>query len=583
MSAPAKAAGLPIGVDNQQIAEVFEEIAELLALQDANPFRIRAYRNAARTLRGEEHPLAERIAAGQALPKLPGIGHDLTEKITELARSGECQLLNRLRREVPPGLGELLQLPGIGPKRAHQLYHELGVDSLAALREAVAGGRVRRLSGFGRTLEDKLRRALASRTSGQQRYLLPQAAAQAGPLLDYLKQLPLVERALIAGSYRRRRDTVGDLDVLLQADAQDGQAMAAVLRFPAIAEVFASGATRASLGLRGGMQVDVRIVAADSFGAALQYFTGSKAHGIALRRRAQAQGCKLNEYGLFRDGNKLAGRNEADIYQALGLPPIPPELREDSGEIDAAEHNRLPRLIELDDLRGDLHCHTNASDGHDSLRQMALAAQRRGWQYLAITEHSRRLSVAHGLDTDRLLRQLDEIDRLNDELHGLTLLKGIEVEILADGSLDLPDELLARLDIVVGAVHSHYQLSRARQTARLQRAMDSPHFNILAHPCGRLLLQREPYPLDIERVIAHAKQRGCFLELNAQPQRLDLDDHCCRLAKHQGVLLSIASDAHRASDFDLLEFGIGQARRGCLEAADALNSRSLAQLRRLLR
>lgn len=573
----------PAPVDNRRIAELFEEIADLLELEDANPFRIRAYRNGARTLRGEETPLAGLVAAGIALPKLPGIGHDLGEKIAEIARSGDCQLLQRLHQEVPAGLAELLHLPGIGPKRVRQLYHELGVDSLSALQQALACDQVRQLAGFGPQLVERLRQALGSRAASEPRYLLPQAAAQARPLLDYLQGLPLVETAVVAGSYRRRRETVGDLDVLVQAQRPNERLMASLLRYPAIERVIAAGPTRASLRLRGGMQVDLRVVDGDSFGAALQYFTGSKAHGIALRRRARAQGCKLNEYGLFRDGDKLAGRSEADIYHALGLPLIPPELREDSGEIAAAERGALPRLIELSDLRGDLHCHTHASDGSNSLCEMALAAERHGWQYLAITEHSQHLRIAHGLDADRLLRQLDEIDRLNDELHTLTLLKGIEVDILVDGTLDLPAELLARLDIVVGAVHSHFQLSQAQQTARLRRAMDSPYFHILAHPTGRLLQEREPYPLDIEAVIGHAKQRGCFLELNAQPQRLDLNAEYCRQAKSQGVLLSIASDAHRTRDFDQLDFAIGQARRGWLEPADILNSRSLEQLRRLLR
>ena len=569
-------------VDNQRIAQVFEEIADLLELEAANPFRIRAYRNAARTVRSQELSFAERITSGIALPKLPGIGHDLSEKIDEIVRTGDCALLQRLQREVPAGLSELLHLPGIGPKRVRQLYQELGVDSLPSLRQVLAGGQVRQLTGFGARLIERLQHAIGAKASTERRYLLPQAAAQAEPLLDYLRGLAKVEVAVIAGSYRRRRDTVGDLDILLQADPQDSRVMASALRYPAIARVMAAGPTRASLRLYGGMQVDLRIVAAASFGAALQYFTGSKAHGIALRRRARAQGCKLNEYGLYRNAKQLAGRQEADIYQALGLPWIPPELREDTGEIAAAEHGKLPRLIEFDDLRGDLHCHTRASDGNNSLREMAMAAQQRGWQYLAITEHSRRLSIAHGLDADRLLRQLDEIDRLNDELQSLTLLKGIEVDILADGTLDMPDTLLARLDIVVGAVHSHFNLPVQQQTQRIQRAMDSRYFTILAHPTGRLLQEREGYPLDIEAIIEHARQRGCFLESNAQPQRLDLNDHYCRLAKAQGVLVSIASDAHRSSDFDLLEYGIGQARRGWLEPADVLNTRSLAQLLRLL-
>lgn len=569
--------------DNEHIAHVFEEIADLLELEDANPFRIRAYRNAARSVRGAEAQLTAQVRAGKPLPKLPGIGADLTEKIRTISLTGRCPLLELLHGEVPAGQIELLQLPHIGPRRVHQLHRELGVDSLAALQEALRSGRLAHLHGFGPRLLDQLDKALRIRSARERRHLQIDAKAQAEALLNFIHGLEGVEQVRVAGSLRRRRDTVGDLDFVVCTQGNTQQLMNALLAYPLVAEVMASGATRSSLRLGSGMQVDVRIVGRESFGSALLYLTGSKAHSIALRRRARTLGCKLNEYGVFRGAEQLAGETEEGTYQALGLPWIAPELREDNGEIAAAEDNLLPVLIETADLCGDLHCHTRAGYGRNSLREMALAAQRLGWEYLAITDHSQRLSIGHGLDAGRLARQLDEIDRLNDELDSLTLLKGCEVDILPDGKLDLHDSILARLDIVVGAVNSNLQLSAKQQTRRILRAMDSAYFTILAHPSGRLLLEREACALDMHAVIRHARQRGCFLELNAQPQRLDLDEYHCRLAKDEGVLLSISSDAHRLADFALLDFGIGQARRGWLERADVLNTRSLTQLRELLR
>lgn len=569
--------------DNGRIAELFEEIADLLELEDANPFRIRAYRNAARSIRGAQLTLAKQVAAGLPLPRLIGVGQDLAEKIRSISLTGSCPLLELLRGEVPAGQTELLQLPFIGPKRVQLLHQALGVDSPADLQEALRGGRLTHLRGFGPRVCEQLAKALKARTGAERRYLQADVQAQAIPLLGFIQRLPGVEAVQIAGSLRRRRDTVGDLDIVVCVGDDAEAIMRALLAYPQIGEVMASGATRSSLRLSSGLQVDVRMVGRESFGAALQYLTGSKAHSIALRRRAQARGLKLNEYGVFRGTKRLAGDTEQSVYQALGLAWITPELRENSGEIAAAEQGRLPVLIEAADLRGDLHCHTNASDGSNSLRDMALAAQSLGWEYLAITDHSQHLRIARGLDAGRLARQIDEIDRLNDELDSLTLLKGCEVDILSDGQLDLPPGILARLDIVIGAVHSHFRLSAAEQTRRLLRAMDSPHFTILAHPGGRLLLERDACALDMHAVLRHARQRGCFLELNAQPQRLDLDEYQCRLAKEEGVLLSIASDAHRVADFALLDYGIGQARRGWLERADVLNTRSLAELRRLLR
>jgi DNA polymerase (family 10) len=350
-----------------------------------------------------------------------------------------------------------------------------------------------------------------------------------------------------------------------------------------VRKVQAEGPTRSTVTLKSGIQVDLRVVRPEQFGSALYYFTGSKAHNIAIRRLGQQRGLKINEYGVFRGKARIAGDTEASVLAAVGLPWIPPELREDRGEIEAARHGALPTLVEADDLRGDLHAHTRATDGHNTLREMAEAARTRGFEYLAITEHSRRLTMAHGLDPGRLLKQIDEIERLNETLAGITLLKGIEVDILEDGALDLPDDALARLDLVVGAVHSKFNLSRSRQTARILKAMDHPHFSVLAHPTGRLIDSRDPYDVDMLRIVRHARQRGCFLELNAHPERLDLLDVHCQMARDEGVLVAINSDAHGVHDFDNLAYGVGQARRGWLEKKDVLNTRPLKALRTLLR
>lgn len=564
-------------VHNADIAAIFDEIADLLELEAANPFRVRAYRNAASIIGDLRHDVRQMVARGEDLTALPGIGADLAAKIREIVDTGHCALLDRLHRELPPAISELLHIPGLGPKRVRALWHDLDVQTAEQLCRAARDGRIRGLPGFGEKTERKILQAAEAHLSQSRRFKLASAAQYADALVAYLRGVPTVARVEIAGSFRRMRETVGDLDVLVVAAA--GNAVSAVFTaYDEVKEVLAQGPTRASVVLRCGMQVDLRVVAPESYGAALCYFTGARAHNIALRRIAQERGLKLNEYGVFRGNERVAGETEESVYRILGLDWIPPELREDRGEIEAARAGRLPQLVRREDLRGDLHAHTRASDGHDSLRDMALAARAAGLEYLAITEHSRRLTVAHGLDAQRLARQIDEIERLNDELSGIRVLKGIEVDILEDGRLDLPDAILARLDLVVGAVHSRFDLPRAKQTERILRAMDNPHFTILAHPSGRMLETREPYDVDMLRIIRHAKTRRCALELNAHPQRLDLLDTWCMSALEEGVPVAISSDAHSVYDFANLRFGVGQARRGWLEAKDVLNTRPLAQL-----
>ena len=569
-------------VHNIDIANIFDEIADFLEIENENPFRIRAYRHAARTVRGLGSELKDMSAAGEDLTELPGIGKELAAKIHEILETGTAKALTKLQQRIPPSVTEILKLPNLGPKRVRILYHDLKITNLQELAKAARQGRIRTLEGFGEKIEKAVLDAVEARAQEEKRFKIDEASRYVDSLMDYLKKVPGVKDVVAAGSYRRARETVGDLDILITA-RKTSPLMERFVEYDEVAEVLAKGTTRSSVVLRCGLQVDVRRVEQASFGAALQYFTGSKDHNIAIRRLGQQRGLKINEYGVFRFEKRVAGRTEESVYQALDLPLIPPELRENRGEIEAARDRCLPDLIEFKDLKGDLHMHTRMSDGRNSLKEMALAAQQRGFKYIAVTEHSDRLKVAGGLDPPRLMQQIDEVDRLNDTLKGVTILKGIEVEILADGSLDLEDRVLARLDLVIGTVHSNFGLPLEKQTERILRAMDHRYFSMLAHPTGRLLNEREPYQVDIPRIIHKASDRGCFLELNSNPRRLDLYDIYCQMAKEQGVAVSINSDAHSINDFNYLAFGVAQARRGWLEKDDVLNTRSLTQLRKLLK
>lgn len=569
-------------VHNEDIAAIFDEIADLLEIEEANPFRVRAYRNAARTARGLGRELGELIAEGMDLTTLPGIGRELAAKIQEILETGTVAALEKLHKEIPPSLEELLKIPGLGPKRVKSLYRALGIENLEQLEQAARAGHLRELPGFGVKTEQHILEVIAAHREAKPRFLRAQAEPYAEALADSLKKTPGVQEVVVAGSYRRGKETVGDLDILVSA-VNEASVMDAFARYDEVSEVLSRGTTRASVILRSGLQVDLRVVEAECFGAALHYFTGSQAHNIQVRRLGQAEGLKINEYGVFKGEKRIAGDTEASVFASVGLPFIPPELREGSGEIEAAREQRLPELVELVDIKGDLHMHTDATDGRASLKEMALAAKKQGLHYIAITDHSRHLTVAHGLDSERLLEQCESIDRLNEELSGITILKGIELDILEDGSLDLPDPVLSKLDLVVGAVHSHFKLSRKEQTERILRAMDHRCFSILAHPSGRLLNEREPYDVDLARIIEKARDRGCFLELNSQPERLDLTDTYCRMARDAGVLVSINTDAHSEGGLANLRFGIAQARRGWLGTGDVLNTRSLQELKPLLR
>lgn len=566
---------------NATIGAVFDEIADWLELDEANPFRIRAYRNAARTVAAWPKPLSSATDGIASFDALPGIGEDLAKKIDEILRTGTCKQLKVLRQAHPRGLRELLHLPGIGPRKASRLFHEAGISTPRQLIDAAHAGRIQAMRGFGPRSEASLLQAASVYLESTKRWKLSVAAQQAEALLFYLRKAETIVSLGIAGSYRRERDTVGDLDVLV-CSTRSNVATRHFLDYPDVARVLSHGPTRSSIVLKNGMQIDLRVVKPNAFGAAMVYFTGSKAHNVALRRIAQRRGLKINEYGVYRGRRRIAGDTEASVYGTLGLPFIPPELREDHGEIEAAAAHRLPTLVDIKNLRGDLHVHTKASDGHGSIKEMAASARRTGLSYIAITDHSKRLSIARGLDANALAHQIDEIDLFNETARGITVLKGIEVEILEDGKLDLPPALLRRLDLVIGAVHSQFNLSRTRQTERIMRAMDQPCFTILAHPTGRLIGEREAYEVDLERLVRHARERGCFLEINAHPDRLDLDGNGCRMAKEAGLKLALCSDSHDENGFSALRFGIGQARRGWLGPKDIINTSALDDVRKWL-
>ena len=569
-------------LQNSEIADLFDRLADLLELEDANPFRVRAYRNAARLLRSLPRSVAEMIAAGEDLTRLPGIGEDLAGKIKTIVETGTLPLLEEEARKVPPELAELMAIEGLGPKRVRALHQQLGIRNLEDLERAVNAGQIQKLPGFGAKTEQAIREGIQRLRSQYGRMLLATAEPIAEALRAYLAETSGVERIEIAGSYRRRKETVGDLDILVTA-APDSPVMERFTHYEAVAHVQSQGITRSTVHLRSGLQVDLRVIAPQAYGAALQYFTGSKAHNIAIRRLAVKRGLKINEYGIFRGARRIGGEEEREVYAAVDLPWIPPELREDRGEIEAAREGRLPRLITQAQIRGDLHVHSRYSDGRHRIEEMARAARDLGYQYLAITDHSRRVTMAHGLDEKRLRQQLEEIDRLNETLGGIRILKGCEVDILEDGSLDLPDSILAELDLTVCSVHYQLNLPQEKQTRRILRAMDHPYFTILGHPSGRLINEREPYAIDLDRIIRHAAERGCYLELNAQPSRLDLSDTACQQAKELGVKIAISTDAHTLHDLRFMRYGVGQARRGWLEADDVINTRPLDQLLELLR
>ncbi|PLW82436.1 DNA polymerase/3'-5' exonuclease PolX [Kineobactrum sediminis] len=567
-------------IHNNEIADDFDRLADLLEIEGANQFRVRAYRDAARTVRNDTRNMADRIEDGEDLSEIAGIGEDLAEKIKTIVETGELPLLEEVRLRVPDALSDLMRIEGLGPKRVKALYHNLDIETIDDLKDAAENEKIQELEGFGRKTEHIIKERVERFAGAEKRTTLLVAEDIAESLVEYLKQSKGLKDIVIAGSYRRCKETVGDLDILVTAK-KDSSVMKRFVDYDEVIEVILHGKTRSTVRLRSGMHVDLRVVPEVSYGSALHYFTGSKAHNIGVRKLGMKKGYKINEYGVFKNDKRIAGKTEKEVYEKVGLCYVPPELREGRGEIEAAKNNALPDLVTLNDIRGDLHCHTTATDGHNSLKKMTEAARERGYEYIAFTDHSKHVTVARGLDKKRLLKQIDAIDRLNDKLDDIVVLKSIELDILEDGSLDLPDSVLKKLDFTVCSVHYKFHLSSKKQTERILRAMDNPCFTIFGHPTGRQINEREPYQVDIEKIIKGAVERGCFLEVNANASRLDLNDDACKLAKDNGLKVAISTDAHSVSDLDFMRFGLNQARRGWMEAKDVINTLPLKKLRKL--
>jgi DNA polymerase (family X) len=571
-----------MAVHNKEIAKILDEIADLLDISGESEFRIRSYRNAAKTISGLMESISHKLDNNEEIISLPGIGKSIAGKVEEISTTGKSSHLEKLREQVPSSLIELMKLEQMGPSRVRLLNRELNIKSIEDLKQAAESGRIEKVKGFGSKTTKTILREIAeySEKGGSKRVKLNDAGEIGRSLVGYLSEE--IENVTLSGSYRRNKETVGDLDIVGISN-DPGKAMNHFLNFHDVQRVISTGDAKSSVKLHSGIQADLRISEKESFGAALLYFTGSKPHTVALRQIAQAKGYKMNEYGVYKGRKRLAGSSEKEIYEALGLDYIEPELREDRGEIDAAKNGLLPALITIDDIKGDLQSHTTATDGKFSLNDMAIAAEKKGYEYFAITDHSRKVAMARGLDEKRLAGQINEINELNRKMKSMKILKAIEVDILDNGDLDLPDDILKELDLVVGAIHYNMNLPRTRQTRRILKAMENPHFNILAHPTGRRIGVRKAFDIDMEEIMKAAKTNGCFLEINCNPERLDLNDLHIRQAKDKGVKLAISTDAHSIDNLEYMKYGVAQARRGWIEKDDVINTRSLNDLIDLLK
>ncbi len=587
-------------MENIEIVRVLDEVADLLEIQQANPFRVRAYRNAVRTIGAHASPLRKLVEQGADLTALPSIGKGMADNIRELVESGRLAMLEEMAAEIPPGLVELMRLPGVGPRKARKLWDELGVESIDDLEEVASEGRVAELPGFGVKTQDRILSGIRNYRTNTARFRLGEVDKLLPPLIEHLQAVPGISRLEVAGSYRRRKETVGDIDILVLAD--DARAASdALTGFSGVESVIGAGGTKTSVRLRSGLQVDLRVVPAESWGAALIYFTGSKEHNIRLRRRALERRLRVSEYGVFTipeeslgdalgergiasEGQVVAGATEEEVYRALDLSWLPPEMRRDRGEFPASDAGELPHLVERSDLRGDVHMHSTWSDGRASLEKMAGACVARGYEYMAITDHSKALAMVEGLDAAKLRRQWDEIAEVQAAHPQIRILRGMEVDILRDGSLDLEDEMLERLDVVIISVHSFFGLERPRQTARVLKALAHPRSMIFGHPTGRIINRRGPIDVDIDDILHACAEFGVAVEVNSHPHRLDLKDSHLWRARELGVPVVVTTDAHRPDDLDLAHYGIEQARRAWLTPEHVLNTRGaddfLAALRR---
>ncbi|MFZ0270514.1 MAG: DNA polymerase/3'-5' exonuclease PolX [Acidobacteriaceae bacterium] len=577
-------------MDNRSIAQLLADTADLLEISAGDPFRIRSYRRAAEAVESSTVQLSTIANDPKKLQEIPGIGKGMAANIQAIESAGTLPLREELLLKYRPTMLELLRLPGMGPKTVALLWDALQVASVEDLEKAIAEGRLEGLPRFGEKLIEKLRKGIADYKERSGRFLIDDAETAAEKLIAYLKEFPGIETILPAGSLRRGRDTVGDLDILATGPgcAEDcvGAAVEYVANYPAANTMLAKGQNKVSFRLRSGLQVDVRLLPVGSYGAALQYFTGSKMHNVSIRQRALKRGYTLSEYALAKveDGSFVAGATEEEIYAALGLDWIPPELRENNGEIEAAEEHRLPVLIEEGDIRGDVHMHTVETDGKNTIREMAEAGVARGYEYIAITDHSKNLAMTMGLDDKRAVEHIARIRSVDREMEGkIRIFAGIEVDILADGALDLSDEVLAQMDVVIASVHSLFNMPQEQMTERMLKALSNPYVRILGHPTGRLLLRREPYSLDLETVLRKAAELGCAVEHNAYPDRLDLCDRDLRLAKELGCRIAINTDAHHTSHLAKMRYGIEQLRRAWLTKQDVLNTLGAGKFLQALR
>jgi len=569
-------------VKNQEIARIFNDIADILEIKGENPFRIRAYRRAAQNIEGLTRNVSE--IPKEELMTIPGIGKDLAGKVEEYVRTGRLQFYEDLKKEVPGGLATLLSVPSLGPKTAKLLFEKLKIKDIETLEKFAREHKLIGIPGIREKTEDNILKGIEMLKRGMERKPLGMVLPLAHNILEHLRKKAPVKHLSIAGSIRRWKDTIKDIDILATSE-NPKEVMKAFVHFPHVKDILMQGPTKSSVIIHEGIQVDLRVVEEDSFGAALAYFTGSKAHNIRLREMGVKLGLKINEYGIFRekDDKKLGGKEERDIYRILGLLYIPPELREDTGEIEAALEGRLPKLVELEDIKGDLHVHSKWSDGSHDFDELIAAAKRRGYEYIAITDHSKGLGVARGLTAERLMEEKKEIDAINKRLKGFRLLAGIEVDIRSNGQLDLSDEVLKKMDIVVASIHSGFRQSREQITKRLISAMRNPHVSIIAHPTGRLIGERDAYDVDMQGVLKVALETGTALEINACPLRLDLNDTHAKMAKEMEIPIVISTDAHITSHFDYMAYGVSIARRGWLEKEDILNTLSYGALKKVLK
>ncbi len=570
-------------MQNVAVARHFADLADLIEIQGANPFRIRAYRNAARTIENLTEAVADIAAdADRKLDDLPGIGKDLAEKIVTIIDTGRLPQLDELRETIPPGVPDMLRLPGIGPKKVAVLFRELSITSLDQLKQAAQNGQVAPLKGFGKKTQQIILDEIPRVAEAGKRFYLADAKTDADAIAADLLQLDSVTQASVSGSCRRRQETVGDLDLLVTS-TDSAAAMDRLAAHPSVENVLARGETKQRVRLNSGIELDLRVVPEDSYGAAMQYFTGSKEHNIMIRRRAQERGLKLNEYGLFRGEQPVAGRMEEEVYAAVDLPWIPPELRENRGEIQQAEQGKLPELVQKGDIRGDLHMHTTATDGTATIREMVEAAKTRGLKYIAITDHSKRVSMANGLDASRLRKHWKAIDKVRGQVSGIDVLCGIECDILEDGTMDLDDDVLSEADWVIAVLHYGLKQPQQQINKRLLNAIRCPYVSIIGHPSGRLVLKRTGADIGYDAVFRAAADHGVMMEINAHPSRLDLDDVHATAARDHGIPIVISTDAHSPAGLDVMRYGVFQARRAGLEKRDIANTRTFQQFNKLLR